>query len=249
MHRKYLHITIIFLLLSLCSCESYEPLFQKSEVQSVEQFGTKQESEPIIRIGDKMTVSVWGHDELSVGSINTPYSTNEATGRWIVVDETGEINLPRIGRIKVVGYSTKETTYFLERIYERNGIKAPIVNVRVLNHFITLLGEVKAPGRYQINNDPITLVTMIAQAQGLTEYAKSDEVKVIRTLENGTKEEVTVNLMKFESLLDQNFVLKPDDLIYIPPSKMKRFDIILGKLTPIAGVLTSVAVIFSVFRG
>jgi polysaccharide export outer membrane protein len=245
---RYLYSIIILVAIFCSSCETYEPLFQANAAQKVKKFGTSQDAEPTIRIGDKVIVSVWGHDELSVGSINTPYTTNESTGRFVIVDETGEINLPRIGRVKLVGYSTKEATYFLERIYERNGIKAPIVNVRVLNHFITLLGEIKSPGRYQINNEPYTLIALIAQAQGLTEYAKADDIKIIRTLENGEKEEVTVNLMRFESLTEQNFILKPDDLVYIPPSKMKRFDIVLEKVTPIAGVLTSIAVIFSVFR-
>jgi polysaccharide export outer membrane protein len=203
--------------------------------------------EPVIRRGDKITVSIWGHDELSVGSINSSFSANEATGRWLVVDETGEVNLPRVGRVNIASYNIKEANYLLESIYERNGIRDPVVNVQILSHYITLLGEVISPGRYQIDNETITLIELLGKAEGITKYAKADEIRVIRKNKQGIMEEVRVDLTNINSLAQNNIILKPDDVIYIPPSKVKRFDTTLEKITPIAGVLTSLAIIFSVF--
>ena len=180
--------------------------------------------EPVIRRGDKITVSIWGHDELSVGSINSSFSANEATGRWLVVDETGEVNLPRVGRVNIASYNIKEANYLLESIYERNGIRAPVVNVRILSHYITLLGEVISPGRYQIDNETITLIELLGKAEGVTKYAKADEIRVIRKNKQGIVEEVRVDLTNINSLAQNNIILKPDDVIYIPPSKVKRFD-------------------------
>lgn len=231
----------------MTSCKTYDPLFQHTIDQSIEAFPNDASSEPIIRVGDKITISIWGHENLSVGSINSSFSSNEATGRWLIIDKTGEVNLPRIGRVKLDGYNLKEANYYLERLYEQNGIKDPIVNVRVLSHFITLIGEVTTPGRYQIDNETITLVELIGKAEGLTKYAKADEVRIVRKSSTGEIQEVIVNLTTFSSITDNNYVLTPDDIIYIPPSKMKKFDNTLEKITPIVGVLTSVAVIFSVF--
>lgn len=239
-----------FLLLSiliLVGCETYDPLFQHRTGQNVGSFENNASSEPIIRIGDKITVSIWGHENLSIGSVNSPFSSNEETGRWLLVDKTGEVNLPRIGRVNLNGYNLKEANYFLEKLYERNGIKDPIVNVRVLSHFVTLIGEVNIPGRYQIDNETITLIELLGKAEGTTKYAKADEVHIIRKMTTGEVREVIIDLTDFSSLADNNYVLTPNDIIYIPPSKMKKIDTTLEKLTPIAGVLTSIAVIFSVF--
>ncbi|MFK7946814.1 MAG: polysaccharide biosynthesis/export family protein [Saprospiraceae bacterium] len=243
-------IKYCFLLISfafLVSCETYDPLFQHKIGQNVDTFQNNASVEPIIRVGDKVTVSIWGHEDLSVGSINSPFSSNEATGRWLIVDKTGEVNLPRIGRVKLDGYNLKEANYFLENLYERNGIKDPIVNVRILSHFVTLIGEISIPGRYQIDNETITLIELLGKAEGLTKYAKADEVHIVRKTVNGEMQEVIVDLTNFASLSENNYVLTPDDIIYIPPSKMKKVDNTLEKLTPVAGILTSVAVIFSVF--
>lgn len=231
----------------MISCETYDPLFQHTSGQSVNTFNNDASTEPIIRVGDKVTISIWGHEDLSVGSINSPFSSNEATGRWLIVDKTGEVNLPRIGRVKLDGYNLKEANYFLENLYERNGIKSPIVNVRILSHFVTLIGEVNTPGRYQIDNETITLIELLGKAEGVTKYAKADEVHIVRKTSTGDIQEVIVDLTSFSSITDNNYVLTPDDIIYIPPSKMKKVDNALEKLTPVAGILTSVAVIFSVF--
>lgn len=241
-----IYIFLFFVSFLFFSCETYDPLF-RHQTQNINRFENDASIEPIIRIGDKITVSIWGHDELSIGSINTPFSANEATGRWLIVDETGEVNLPRVGRVKIDGYNIKEVNYFLENIYAKNGIKDPVVNVRILSHYITLLGEVVSPGRYQIDNETITLIELIGKAEGITKYAKADEVRIMRKNAAGIVEEVRIDLTDINSLAENNYVLKPDDIIYIPPSKMKNFDTTLEKLTPIAGVLTSVAVIFSVF--
>lgn len=238
-------IAIVFM--CLISCQTYDPLFQHKENQVIPTFDNNASDEPIIRIGDKVTVSIWGHDDLSVGSVNSPFSSNEATGRWLIVDKTGEVNLPRIGRVKLDGYNLKEANYFLENLYERNGIKDPIVNIRVLSHYVTLLGEVNVPGRYQIDNETITLIELLGEAEGTTTYAKADEVHIIRKTLDGQTQEVVVDLTDFSSLSDNNYVLTPDDIVYIPPSKRKNIDTTLKNLTPIAGILTSIALVFSVF--
>lgn len=231
----------------MVSCETYDPLFQHTTGQNINAFQNDAPTEPIIRVGDKITISIWGHEDLSVGSINSPFSSNEATGRWLIVDKTGEVNLPRIGRVKLDGYNLKEANYFLENLYERNGIKDPIVNVRILSHFVTLIGEVNIPGRYQIDNETITLIELIGKAEGVTKYAKSDEVRIVRKTPAGEIQEVTIDLTNFTSITNNNYTLAADDIVYIPPSKMKKIDNTLEKLTPIAGVLTSIAVIYSVF--
>ncbi len=251
MSRIFQKIKNIFFLAvlfsSFCSCETYDPLFRVPANEVLSAFEKAPYQEPMIRFGDKITISVWGHEDLSIGSVNSTFSSNEATGRWLVIDKVGEVNLPRIGRVRLEGYNVKEANYFLERLYERAGIKEPIVNIRILSHFVTLLGEVNAPGRYQIDNEVITLIEMIGKAQGLTQYAKADEVRIIRKMTDGKVQEVQINLTSYQSLSTDNYILKPDDLIYIPPTQMKHIDKTVEKITPIAGILTSVAVIFSVF--
>lgn len=200
--------------------------------------------EPIIQPGDKITISIWGHDELSIGSVNTSFSSNEATGKWVVVDNDGEVNLPQIGRIKVAGYDIKEVNYLLEEKYSEL-LKDPIINVKVLNHFVTVLGEVNNPGKYQLDNEQVSLVQMIGEAKGLTPYAKGQDVKVIRKV-NNQPVELVVDFTDLASFTDYNIILQPDDIIYIGANKKKGADEKLRRATTITGILTGLAVVASI---
>ena len=174
----------LFLLSLLASCSSPQQLFESNRQTSSNRQILQQHfspKEPVIQAGDKITLSIWGHEELSIGSVNSVFSSNESTGKWIVVDNDGEVNLPQIGRVKVAGYDVKEINYMLESKYSKL-LKDPIINVKVLNHFVTVLGEVNSPGKYQLDNEQVSLVQMIGEAKGLSAYAKGQDIKVIRNV-------------------------------------------------------------------
>ena len=61
-----------------------------------------------IRKDDKITISVWGQDELSVGSCYGIYNSNEVYGKWLMVDENGNIELPKLGSMKVLNVTLIE---------------------------------------------------------------------------------------------------------------------------------------------
>lgn len=203
-----------------------------------------QPKEAIIEAGDKISVSIWGHDELSVGSVNSPYNSNEVTGRWVIVDNDGEVNLPGLGRVKVGGYDMKEVNYLLETRYA-GILKEPIINVKVLNHYVTVLGEVNKPGKFALNNEKMTLIQALGQAEGLSPYAKSDQVKVIRTV-NGRPIELVVDLTDLVAFAEYNVQLIPDDVVYIGPNKKKDGDERLRRGATIGAILTGVALMISV---
>lgn len=242
----FLLVGSILALTTFNGCVTSDVLFQHPEGQAIPVFEPKPFEELVIQSGDKITISVWGFEDLSIGSVNSSFSSGDATGKWLIVDKLGEINLPRIGRIKITGYNLKEANYVLEKMYEQSGIKDPIINIRILNHYITVLGEVNAPGKYKIDNENIDLIQLLGDAKGLTKYAKTAEVKLIRKVGTQNKE-VIINLSDAAMLNGQNYQLKSNDIIYIPPKKSKRFDEMAQQATPIAGILTSIAVLFSVF--
>lgn len=240
MYQKILFWAAALLLFSSCGppVQLFENPQPSAENRNVlrQYFSPK---EPVIQAGDKITVSIWGHDDLSVGSVNSPYNANEVTGRWVVVDNDGEVNLPRIGRVRVAGYDMKEVNYILEARY-REVLKDPIINVKVLNHYVTVLGEVNAPGKYAMDNEQPNLVQMIGQAEGLTPYAKAEQVKVIRQV-SGRPVELRVDMTDLVLFSEYNVQLQPDDVVYIGPTKKKNADEKLRRGTTVAGILTGVA--------
>ena len=164
-----------------CSSCKTPTLFKDGPIPeaTMQEFVLMNPAEPTLSPGDKISVSIWGHEDLSIGSINSPYMTDEETGRWVILDKEGEVNLPKIGRVNLAGYNVKEAGYFLEELYVKH-VQNPVVNVRVLNHFVTILGEVNKPGKYRIDNEEVNLIELLGEAEGYTLYAKMDEVQLIR---------------------------------------------------------------------
>ncbi|MFK8104683.1 MAG: polysaccharide biosynthesis/export family protein, partial [Saprospiraceae bacterium] len=150
-----------------------------------------------------------------------------------------------LGRTKLAGLTTKEANYFLEQRYS-NILKDPIINVRVQNHFVTVLGEVNKPGRYSLDNELLSLVDIIALANGLSTYAKNDEIELVRIIENHPVK-LTINLTDLASLPQKNITLQPNDIIHVGATSSKGQDRNLGKASLITGIVTGVAVIISVF--
>ncbi len=233
------------LIVLLSACSSMPRLFQSDErLPSAQLYQYFKPSEPIIQPGDKITISIWGHDELSIGSVNNTFNANESTGNWLTVNADGEVNLPKVGRVRLAGLTPKEAGFYLEQRYT-DYINNPIINVKVLNHYVTVLGEVKQPGRFQLNNETPTLIEMLGQAGGLTDFGDPAEVEVVRNIRGKT---ITwrVDLTAVQGFATHNITLQPGDVVYVPPHPNKQFRESLDKATPVISILTSLAVLLSV---
>ena len=245
--NKLFQCIFLFSFIMLSSCKT-PPVFESEMIpaRKMTEFVLMNPEEPKLSPGDKLTISIWGHDELSIGSINSPYVSDESTGRWVILDKQGEVNLPKIGRVNLKDYNVKEAGYFLEEKYALH-IQNPVINVRVINHFVTVLGEVMKPGKYQLDNEELTLVELLGQTEGYTKYAKLEDIQLIRQV-NGKMVKFPIDFSQLKSLDTQNASLKPGDIVYIPPTKKKASDITTSRVIPVVSILTGIALVLSSFR-
>ncbi|MFT5169123.1 MAG: polysaccharide export outer membrane protein [Saprospiraceae bacterium] len=246
LNKLFLSI-ILFFIIILTSCKT--PLVFESDIipaRQMTEFVLMNPEVPKLAPGDKLTISIWGHNELSIGSINSPFVSDESTGRWVMLDKEGEVNLPKIGRVNLKNYNVKEAGYFLEELYAKH-IQNPVINVRVVNHFVTILGEVNKPGKYQLDNEELTLVELLGQTEGYTKYAKLNDIQLIRAV-NGKMVKFPINFSRLQSLDTQNALLKPGDIVYVPPTKKKASDITTSRVIPVVSILTGVILVLSSLR-
>lgn len=121
---------------------------------------------------DTLSIKVFREPELSFDSLPVSLS--------------GKISYPLLGELPVAGKSTAEIarqlTTQLNARYLRNASVSVSLD-RAANFTVTLDGEVRKPGVYQIPGARLSLLQAIALGEGLTENAKSDEIVVIREVE------------------------------------------------------------------
>lgn len=198
-----------------------------------------------IRINDKITISVWGQDELSVGSTYGIYNSNEVYGKWLMVDRSGNIEVPKIGTMYVEKLTIEQLKDSL-RLRFAEWIRMPIVDVKVLNREITVLGEVREPQVVPIDKERNTLLELIAKCKGFDFYANVKNVKVLRQV--GEHVHVaTINLTSSGEYTMKNINLCPGDIVIVPSKKNKEFDKRVSIIIPFTTTLTAAAILMGAF--
>jgi polysaccharide export outer membrane protein len=136
-----------------------------------------------------------------------------------LVDKNGNIELPMVGKVAVQG---KNTTEIKELIYNKVSrfYKEPVVNVRLANFNVTVLGEVNKPATYTVPNEKVSLLDAIGMAGDLTIFGKRDNVLLIRE-EGGQKLFVRFNLNNSSMFQSPYFYLHQGDVVYVEPNKAK----------------------------
>jgi polysaccharide export outer membrane protein len=198
-----------------------------------------------IKTDDKITISVWGQDELSVGSTYGMYNSNEVYGKYLLVDALGNIEVPKVGTLQVNDLTLIELKDSLKTLLGE-WLVTPVIDVKILNKDITVMGEVRTPGVYDIDKNHNSLFEMIARSGGIEDYANLKYVKVFRQ-EGPHVRVATINLKQYGNYLSQNIQLLPSDVVVIPSKKYKEFDKRISVIIPFTSALTSAAIFRSTF--
>lgn len=110
----------------------------------------------------------------------------EDLGREVQVDASGRIALPLVGTVIASGLTSGELAERIQAGLRRNFVRDPRVTVNLkgsVSQVVAIDGEVREPGLYPVTNQ-LTLMRAIASARGLSEFAKQDDVVILRTVGN-----------------------------------------------------------------
>jgi polysaccharide export outer membrane protein len=139
------------------------------------------------------------------------------------VSISGAITVPMLGLIQVAGQTLLEVQQAAEKAYIDKGYYVkPQVMVTVQAYAprsVSVLGQVNHPEQIAlpIEASRIGIMKAITLAEGFTRLAKSDQVLVIRTVD-GHEEQHTVNINNYLASRGSQpeFVLRPDDIVFVP---------------------------------
>jgi len=134
-----------------------------------------------------------------------------------LVDQAGEIDFPVLGKLKIVGLSPEELRVML-RDKLADYLKNPIINIRLKNFTVTVLGEVNRPGTYQINGEEITIMEALGLANDMTIKGQRDNILVIRDFD-GTKIYYRIDLRSKNATKSPVYYLTQNDVVYVEPNK------------------------------
>lgn len=238
----------IILLLDSCKTQNlfhFSPEKENEEIKLDSIFRYRADYQHIIEIDNKVNISVWGQDELSIGSVYGIYNSNEVYGKWLMVDANGNIEIPKIGTMMVKGMTLPMLKDSIKNLISQ-WIANPIVDVKVMNKEITLLGEFRNPAVIHVDKDNNSLLELVAKAGGFEYYANLKSIKVLR--QDGPKVKIAnIDLTIASDEGARNIQLRPGDIIIAPSKKNKEFDKRISTIIPIATSATSAAILIGAF--
>jgi polysaccharide export outer membrane protein len=120
-------------------------------------------------------------DTIQVDVFNVPEFSRE-----MQVDASGRIAMPLVGTIEARGRTAQELATTIQAALRAHYVRNPNVTVNIKNsvsQVVTVDGQVVEPGLYPVTNQ-MTLLRVIASAKGMSEFARQDDVVILRTVEN-----------------------------------------------------------------
>lgn len=247
--KSFIQISLFFLVSSLVlsSCANRKNMvyFQKGELDSIVKSAELYEMR--FRKGDFLHIQVSGATPEAVvmfnplGDVNT---RSAYSGQYIgdnpqvtgyIIDNEGNINFPVLGKIPAAGKTKLELENILLKKLQGH-IDMPVINIRLRNFKVSVLGDVAKPGTFIISSERLTLPEALGIAGDLNITAKRKNILLIRELE-GIKKQYRIDLTKNEVFDSPAYYLQQNDIVYVEPNQAK---LNASKFSPVYGVLISV---------
>jgi len=134
-----------------------------------------------------------------------------------LVDQDGMIDFPVLGKLQVKGLTPDELREML-RDKLSDYLKDPIINIRLQNFTVTVLGAVNRPGTYPVNGEQITILEALGLAGDISLRGQRTNVLVIRDF-NGNKLYTRIDLTTKNMTKSQVYYLTQNDVVYVEPNK------------------------------
>ncbi len=235
-------------LLILVSCTPQKKLIYFKNIEEGKQYSVNQFVYRL-QYGDVLYVSVYSINEQaaqlfsSTGkSVVNMQNDMSAYLHGFVINESGEINLPLVGMLKVSGLTIEQTALLIQEQIREYFYDA-VVDVKLLSFQITILGEVNKPGTYRVNYPRINIFEAIGLAGDLNVYGKRDI-----TLVRETSEGVAIFKMDLKDrniMAHECYYLLPNDIIYVEPHKAKVFGFNTVPITLLFTTISSLILILN----
>lgn len=209
------------LVLFLASCASKQDVVYFQNAGSFETLVDRNSFTPKFKVDDLLSIHVSTLDAEASAPFNLFRGRQEggfaAEQVDYLIDRDGQIDFPVIGKVTLSGLSPEEARQLLtERLTEY--IRDPIINIRLKNFTVTVLGEVKQPGTFGVNGERISILEALGFAGDLTIKGQRDNVMVIRDFD-GTKVYSRIDLTRKEAMSSPVYYLTQNDIVYVEPNE------------------------------
>lgn len=189
-----------------------------------------------ILLDPQVSVSVTNMDARIAQIRKDLHTAPRGLSKLVLVRPDGYATFPLIGDYFVAYKTLEMVNALIQEKYEKflPGMKADLYLHEQAGSVVYVMGEVHKPGTYEIKK-PVSLLQAVTMAGSFTEDAKLETVVLFRKHEQKLIAR-SVNLENLLELKDSEafFFLKPEDIIYIPKTKISSLAVLMQQIADIA---------------
>lgn len=251
-YKILLFLIIAGLLCHSCSYKQEHVLFEQKTAATAQQQAPvlepyKIKPDDILQIRNLQNIKYLANDN----PVNGATSATASEGQTFQVEEDGRVTLPVIGHVPVSGLTRSEAAKKIEKIYRDSLLNNPIIELKILNLKVTVLGEVKTQGNFPLIKEKTTLIDVIGQAGGLSQTADEKTIKIIRGGQQNPQT-IWVDLSDVNILSNPKIILQDNDVIYVAQNKRAVRNDKLQNFSTVAQptllILNTALILYTLFR-
>lgn len=244
---------VIFIILFMVSCVPTKKLRYFNDINELTEPGVNPRTQKIIMPFDKLFVKVLSIDPATSQIFNATEEMRVGGGNngviGYLVDESGSINFPFVGNIKVSTLTTSQAAEKIQKALNDYVSNTSIV-VKYIDNQVTIMGEVQRQGVYSFTQDKLNIYEALGLGGGLTRYGDRTNVILIRN-EGDRIMHYRLNLSDSKIANKDTYYVLPNDVIVIEPLKAVSssysnitFTTVLSAITTFIAVLLFTGVKF-----
>jgi polysaccharide export outer membrane protein len=186
-------------------------------------------TEPVIQKNDQLSIQITSasldekvdllYNQGMTATSGSGYNQTSQYGYGFLVDQKGNIEIPRIGLIHAEGI-TKDQLASTIKLKLKDLLTDPIVIIRFTNFRIIVIGEVGSPGVKIVPVENLTLLEALAMAGDITEFGKKKEVKIIRE-NNGQRQLGIIDVTSSNMFESPYYQLQQNDIIMVEQTRYR----------------------------
>lgn len=259
--KHYIQLmSVCAIALLLSACHAQQNVIYLQDIEADGQVMAQAERLLTFKPGDKLSINV--------NSAATPdqalrYTTALVTTKsagigssqyqtLYTVAEDGTITIPGLDRVKAAGLTRAELTEVVQQSLRKELLYDAVVTIDCYQRYVTVLGEVKMPGRFEITKDRMTILEALGAAGDLNIQAKREDIVVVRE-ENGQRSTYHLDLRSKDIFSSPAYYLQQNDVVYVQPNKYRSGQSTINDNSfrsvatwlSVASVLTSITILIT----
>ncbi|MFD0977917.1 polysaccharide biosynthesis/export family protein [Salinimicrobium gaetbulicola] len=258
--RQLLGIFSVILFVSSCVPSKRLKYLQETETTTDSIIAVERIQKPYrIQTNDLLSIRVKAMDQELAGMFNpigegNPNATGEERMYWdgFLVDEHGNIRVPTLGEVNVLGYTVDEVREKIEKALLEKYFKEEaniFVTVKLAGIRYTTIGEIGS-GSQVIYKEQVTIMEAIANAGDIMEFGDRTDVIIVRKYPGGEKRH-HIDLTSMDAMRSPYYYIQPNDLIIVNPLPQKTIGLgttgleVFRTVVSVLAILTSSILLFS----